>query len=178
MEYIDSRNMSIKTSPATNNIYSVQFQEFSLDMYFRQFWNDPRLAFKKLNSNIDRIVLSAGNQDNKFWEPDTFFVNAKDLVVHKDPNKNEFVRILPEGDILLSRRQLLLTIRIRCRLYNVFIILEWLFEINIYFLFFRVRGKFSCPMNLQYFPMDSQLCYIEIESCKKSTLLIILIFVK
>ena len=111
-------------SPAMTNINYVQFQEFSLDMYFRQFWNDPRLAFKKLNSNIDRIVLSAGNQDNKFWEPDTFFVNAKDLVVHKDPNKNEFVRILPEGDILLSRRQLLLTIRIRCRLYNVFIILE------------------------------------------------------
>lgn len=24
----------------------------------------------------------------------------------------------------------------------------------------------SCPMNLQYFPMDRQLCHIEIESCK------------
>lgn len=27
----------------------------------------------------------------------------------------------------------------------------------------------SCPMNLQYFPMDRQLCHIEIESCKYAT---------
>jgi len=28
----------------------------------------------------------------------------------------------------------------------------------------RLSGKFSCPMDLRYFPMDSQLCYMEIES--------------
>ena len=32
--------------------------------------------------------------------------------------------------------------------------------------FFRLTITASCPMDLQYFPMDSQLCYIEIESCK------------
>ena len=31
---------------------------------------------------------------------------------------------------------------------------------------FRLTITASCPMDLQYFPMDSQLCYIEIESCK------------
>ena len=30
----------------------------------------------------------------------------------------------------------------------------------------RLTITASCPMDLQYFPMDSQLCYIEIESCK------------
>lgn len=30
----------------------------------------------------------------------------------------------------------------------------------------RLTVTSSCPMNLQYFPMDSQLCTIEIESCK------------
>lgn len=30
----------------------------------------------------------------------------------------------------------------------------------------RLTVTSSCPMNLQYFPMDRQLCTIEIESCK------------
>lgn len=30
----------------------------------------------------------------------------------------------------------------------------------------RLTITASCPMDLQYFPMDRQLCNIEIESCK------------
>ena len=74
-----------------------------MDMYFRQFWHDPRLSFGKTENNVEKLVLSTG-YSNQFWEPDTFFVNAKDMVVHKDPNRNEFFRILPSGEVLLSRR--------------------------------------------------------------------------
>lgn len=34
----------------------------------------------------------------------------------------------------------------------------------------RLTITASCPMNLEYFPMDRQLCHIEIESCKYSYL--------
>ena len=43
----------------------------------------------------------------------------------------------------------------------------WLItETSDHTVFFRLTITASCPMDLQYFPMDSQLCYIEIESCK------------
>ena len=32
----------------------------------------------------------------------------------------------------------------------------------------RISAKFSCPMYLANFPFDSQLCYVEIESCEFS----------
>lgn len=39
---------------------------------------------------------------------------------------------------------------------------------NVLFIISRLTITASCPMNLQYFPMDRQLCHIEIESCKYS----------
>ena len=44
-----------------------------MDMYFRQFWHDPRLEFNE-TENVKKIALLNG-VSNPFWEPDTFFVN-------------------------------------------------------------------------------------------------------
>ena len=46
------------------------------------------------------------------------------------------------------------------------IITESILAIFILNILLRLTITASCPMDLQYFPMDSQLCYIEIESCK------------
>ena len=71
-------------------------------MYFRQFWRDPRLAYQKTR-NVDKIVLS-GQRIDQFWTPDTFFVNEKEAFEHNQLSPNLFLRILPNGEILLSKR--------------------------------------------------------------------------
>lgn len=106
---------------------SEKNMDFTFDMYFRQFWHDPRLAFDR---NIDKLVLG-GEFIKNIWVPDTFFVNEKESHYHKTTVDNHFLRILNTGDILKS---------------------------------IRITVKASCPLDLQYFPMDSQLCSLEIES--------------
>ncbi|XP_044756605.1 gamma-aminobutyric acid receptor subunit beta-like isoform X2 [Coccinella septempunctata] len=103
--------------------------DFTLDFYFRQFWTDPRLAFRKQQS-VE--TLSVGSEFIKnIWVPDTFFVNEKQSYFHVATTSNEFIRIHHSGSITRS---------------------------------IRLTITASCPMNLQYFPMDRQLCQIEIES--------------
>ncbi|XP_076298684.1 resistant to dieldrin isoform X5 [Lasioglossum baleicum] len=103
--------------------------DFTLDFYFRQFWTDPRLAFKQ-RTGVE--TLSVGSEFIKnIWVPDTFFVNEKQSYFHIATTSNEFIRIHHSGSITRS---------------------------------IRLTITASCPMNLQYFPMDRQLCHIEIES--------------
>ncbi|XP_054274839.1 gamma-aminobutyric acid receptor subunit beta-like isoform X5 [Macrosteles quadrilineatus] len=103
--------------------------DFTLDFYFRQFWTDPRLAFRK-RPGVE--TLSVGSEFIKnIWVPDTFFVNEKQSYFHVATTSNEFIRVHHSGSITRS---------------------------------IRLTITASCPMNLQYFPMDRQLCHIEIES--------------
>ena len=71
-------------------------------MYFRQFWRDPRLAYEK-RPGLNRIVISGGSEQ-RAWVPDTFLVNEKTSHIHQNMVPNEFLRILPSGDVLLSKR--------------------------------------------------------------------------
>ncbi|KAI8431022.1 hypothetical protein MSG28_001100 [Choristoneura fumiferana] len=104
-------------------------QDFTLDFYFRQFWTDPRLAYKK-RPGVE--TLSVGSEFiRNIWVPDTFFVNEKQSYFHIATTSNEFIRIHHSGSITRS---------------------------------IRLTITASCPMDLQYFPMDRQLCNIEIES--------------
>nr|AER59668.1 gamma-aminobutyric receptor alpha 2 subunit [Spodoptera litura] len=103
--------------------------DFTLDFYFRQFWTDPRLAYKK-RTGVE--TLSVGSEFiRNIWVPDAFFVNEKQSYFHIATTSNEFIRIHHSGSITRS---------------------------------IRLTITASCPMDLQYFPMDRQLCNIEIES--------------
>ena len=78
------------------------FQDFTLDMYFRQFWQDPRLSFER-KPGMDKLVVGA-EYISLIWVPDTFFVNEKTAYFHAATTDNQFVRIFHTGDILRSIR--------------------------------------------------------------------------
>ena len=71
-------------------------------MYFRQFWQDPRLSFEK-REGLEKLVVGA-EYINLIWVPDTFFVNEKTAYFHKATTENQFLRILHTGEILRSIR--------------------------------------------------------------------------
>jgi Neurotransmitter-gated ion-channel ligand binding domain len=78
------------------------FKDFTLDFYFRQFWKDPRLSFRK-RPGVEQ--LSVGSDFIKsIWVPDTFFVNEKQSYFHIATTSNEFIRIHHTGSITRSIR--------------------------------------------------------------------------
>ena len=81
---------------------SYVLQDFTLDMYFRQFWQDPRLSFEK-RASLEKLVVGA-EYIKLIWVPDTFFVNEKTAYFHDATTDNQFLRILHTGEILRSIR--------------------------------------------------------------------------
>ena len=78
----------------------TSFQDFEVDLYLGQFWQDPRLAF-----GINRTIILGGAACEKFWLPDTFFVNSIDTRIHRMVFANKKVWInLINGTMMLSAR--------------------------------------------------------------------------
>ena len=50
--------------------------DVTLDFYFRQFWQDPRLGFDGM---WDEELAIGGEFMKEIWRPDTFFVNVRFL---------------------------------------------------------------------------------------------------
>lgn len=71
-----------------------------MDLYLGLFWEDPRLAL-----GLNRTVTLGGDYADKFWLPDTFFVNSVQTSVHETilPNKKVWVN-LNGGHMMLSAR--------------------------------------------------------------------------
>ena len=95
----DRRNMPCVT--LEENLFVFR-QDFTLDMYFRQFWRDPRLSFVS-RPGLEKLVVGA-EYIQQIWVPDTFFVNEKTAYFHKATTENQFLRILHTGEILRSIR--------------------------------------------------------------------------
>lgn len=68
-------------------------QDFEIDLYINEFWEDPALVFDymnpcKNNISFDDKVLQ------KLWIPNTCFINSKNAAIHESPFKNVFLMVL------------------------------------------------------------------------------------
>lgn len=75
-------------------------QDYTLTMYFQQYWRDKRLAYIgiPLNLTLDNRVA------DQLWVPDTYFLNDKKSFVHGVTVKNRMIRLHPDGTVLYGLR--------------------------------------------------------------------------
>ena len=72
-------------------------------MYFRQYWTDKRLEYDAESAGLSKLIVS---QDfiEEIWNPDAFFINEREAEFHEVTVDNQFLRILPNGEVLKSIR--------------------------------------------------------------------------
>ncbi|XP_078514361.1 gamma-aminobutyric acid receptor subunit beta-3 isoform X1 [Lissotriton helveticus] len=85
---------------ASIDMVSEVNMDYTLTMYFQQFWRDKRLAYTgiPLNLTLDNRVA------DQLWVPDTYFLNDKKSFVHGVTVKNRMIRLHPDGAVLYSLR--------------------------------------------------------------------------
>lgn len=81
------------------------FQDYRLNVFLRQQWNDPRLAYKEYPD--DSLDLDPSMLDS-IWKPDLFFANEKGANFHEVTTDNKLLRIFHNGNVLYSIRQVAL----------------------------------------------------------------------
>ncbi len=115
-----------------NSFYAIneQTMDYTISMYLRQSWQDPRLKFDPINGRIDTVRLGDGRW-NDIWIPDTFFRNEKRAAFHSVTVPNTLLRLNSTGHL-------------------------WYVT--------KISTTLSCPMKLQKYPFDTQMCPIMFES--------------
>ncbi|XP_048088008.1 glycine receptor, alpha 4a isoform X1 [Alosa alosa] len=82
--------------------------DYRLNVFLRQQWNDPRLAYSEypdVSLDLDPSMLDS------IWKPDLFFANEKGANFHEVTTDNKLLRIFQDGNVLYSIR---LTLILSC----------------------------------------------------------------
>ncbi|XP_061558104.1 LOW QUALITY PROTEIN: glycine receptor subunit alpha-2-like [Phycodurus eques] len=82
--------------------------DYRMNVFLRQQWNDPRLAYKEYPD--DSLDLDPSMLDS-IWKPDLFFANEKGANFHDVTTDNTLLRIFQNGNVLYSIR---LTLTLSC----------------------------------------------------------------
>ncbi|KAJ7319677.1 hypothetical protein JRQ81_019188, partial [Phrynocephalus forsythii] len=89
-------NVGMNIDIASIDMVSEVNMDYTLTMYFQQYWRDKRLAYAgiPLNLTLDNRVA------DQLWVPDTYFLNDKKSFVHGVTVKNRMIRLHPDGTVL------------------------------------------------------------------------------
>lgn len=84
----------------------VQFQDYNLEMFYRECWLDPRLNYDQSKFRNKTEIALHESYANFLWHPDTFIPNA---IASKNPRKQSIshrslLRLQANGEVLYSRR--------------------------------------------------------------------------
>ncbi|XP_046718571.1 glycine receptor subunit alpha-3 isoform X3 [Silurus meridionalis] len=82
--------------------------DYRVNIFLRQQWNDPRLAYSEYPD--DSLDLDPSMLDS-IWKPDLFFANEKGAHFHEITTDNKLLRIFKNGNVLYSIR---LTLTLSC----------------------------------------------------------------
>nr|APG53536.1 glutamate-gated chloride channel [Cancer borealis] len=75
--------------------------EYSIQITFREQWQDQRLTFDNMQGRIQYLTLT---ETEMVWMPDLFFKNEKEGHFHNIILPNLYIRIYPDGGVLYSIR--------------------------------------------------------------------------
>lgn len=84
----------------------VSLQDYRVNIFLRQQWNDPRLAYAEYPD--DSLDLDPSMLDS-IWKPDLFFANEKGAHFHEVTTDNKLLRIFKNGNVLYSIRWVQIT---------------------------------------------------------------------
>ncbi|PAV85787.1 hypothetical protein WR25_25095 [Diploscapter pachys] len=61
-------------------------QDFEIDLYINEFWEDPNMAFDYMNPCRHNISFDS-DMLTRLWIPNTCFINSKTAKIHESPFK-------------------------------------------------------------------------------------------
>lgn len=147
--------------------YLNVFQDFTMTLYLRHYWKDERLSFP---STTNKSMTFDGRLVKKIWVPDVFFVHSKRSFIHDTTTDNIMLRVYPDGHVLYSLRYRASSRSIEICVFHSIAWISIDLGLLFYYLFeHRVTVTAACNMDFSRFPLDSQTCTLELESCESLT---------
>ncbi|XP_064652535.1 glycine receptor subunit beta-like isoform X3 [Lineus longissimus] len=92
---------TVKLGIYINSFYSIneQTMDYSVNIYLRQTWYDPRLEFTPTDGLSEQMIKLEDGKWDELWVPDVFFRNEKSASFHHVTIPNRLMRLYNTGKI-------------------------------------------------------------------------------